>query len=466
MFFVGVLGFYLILNLQWHSYEIERVLFHHSRPYWHIIYFLLPIVLYYPTKNFFWIFFYFMYLFYLFIWYKKQDKKLHLTPRVKRFFAFLFLGTITQDVLCLLSQKCVHLGVLLVLVVALLASFMFERYLKILYTRRAKAKLKKIKPIVVGITASFGKTSIKNFLYEFLKNDFRVQKSPRSVNTDIGLVQDINNNLKNDTQIYIAEAGARQRGDIAKIASLLGCDYVILGEIGKAHIEYFKSEENILKAKQEILLCSPKKAFFHPSAKLQEDDKNIDYAKVVSSIASDLEGVSWDLDLGGKKVSLHANILGKFNAYNISASFLLALDLGVDVQKLIERVARLEPIAHRLQKIQNPHKFIIDDSFNGNLQGMLEACELCKSYDGKRVVVTCGLVESDEASNEIIAKKFNEVFDLVIITGAKNMQILSKFIDAKKRVRLYDKQALQETIAKTTSKGDLILFANDSPTFM
>lgn len=69
----------------------------------------------------------------------------------------------------------------------------------------------------------------------------------------LGIVADINTNLSQDTQIYIAEAGARLKGDIDEITRFLQPYISIVGEIGNAHLEYFKSVENIRSTKLEAL---------------------------------------------------------------------------------------------------------------------------------------------------------------------------------------------------------------------
>ena len=56
--FVTVLGYYLITNLQWYDYKLSRVVLKHHKPHWHVIYFIIPFMLYHTTGVFFSIFFY------------------------------------------------------------------------------------------------------------------------------------------------------------------------------------------------------------------------------------------------------------------------------------------------------------------------------------------------------------------------------------------------------------------------
>ncbi|RUM62948.1 MAG: UDP-N-acetylmuramoyl-tripeptide--D-alanyl-D-alanine ligase, partial [Sulfurospirillum sp.] len=241
LFLTLTLGFYLILNMQWYSYRLERVLFRHKKYIWHLLYFVIPLFAYYLTGKYFWIYFYFGLLPALYLWYKKIDKKLVFTGRVKRFFLFLLFGAIFEDTLCLTTASCHIFGVVLPLLFALLASHLFEKMLFLGFKKEAQKKLRAMDHLqIVAITASYGKTSIKNFLHQILSQKYNTYMTPRSVNTLGGLMKDVNDDLPQETEIYIAEAGARERGDIDEIAKFLEHDYAIVGNIGPQHIEYFK----------------------------------------------------------------------------------------------------------------------------------------------------------------------------------------------------------------------------------
>jgi UDP-N-acetylmuramoyl-tripeptide--D-alanyl-D-alanine ligase len=100
LLFVFVLGWYLITNLQWYNYSLERVVLKHHKPMWHLMYFIVPFIAYYTTGKFFAIFFYFAILPAIFIWHKRLDKKLVLTWRVRRFLILLVSLTLFQNFLC------------------------------------------------------------------------------------------------------------------------------------------------------------------------------------------------------------------------------------------------------------------------------------------------------------------------------------------------------------------------------
>lgn len=461
------LGFYLIQNLQWYNYKITRVLVNHKKKSWHILYFFMPVLLYYVVYTIFAYSFYLLYLPILFLWYKDQDKKLVVTGRVKRFFAVLLIFTSFFAYLKLVGHFDIY-SVITPLILSVLVSKLIEYILFLGYKKKAKKKLdSKPNLKIIAITASYGKTSIKNFLYKILKSKYKTQMTPRSVNTDVGIIQDINQNLRDDTEIYIAEAGARKNNDILKISNLLNQNYAVLGQVGTAHIEYFKSEENIIEAKSKILASSKlTKAYVHKSAiKNQVNHQKLDiYSDKVTDIDSSLDGLSFCLDINGKKEKFDTNLLGSFNAENLACAILLAVELGVELSIIKDIVSKIPPVEHRLQVISKTPKYIIDDSYNGNIDGMIKSYELIKQYNGKKIIVTPGIIEGNETLNVELALKIDEVFDLVIITGTQNKTILNRTIN-KEKIILKDKANLEEVLKQETNEGDLVLFSNDAPTF-
>ena len=584
--FVLLLGFYLITCLQWFSYKPARIIFHFTKPAWHIYFFILPLAAYFGCEiavglgaaKFGTAFLYALcaakiliiaaYALALYCWQRGLDKKLVFTPRVKRFFAILVLCAFGFSAVFYAAEAPI-LPIFLPLGAALVASFAYEQAQAAKFKAAARKKLAQMPSLtIIQITASYGKTSIKNFLYQILKNDFRCYKTPRSVNTLAGLVRDVNEALPADTQIYIAEAGARLSGDIAEITEFLAPQIVVVGEIGAQHIEYFKSIENIRKTKLEALTSARlKHAFLHSSTQKGTDERVTIYDEGLKIHGADLDGIKFSLSLsddesgascknsvphaetsaaGGegegdlsldagsaacaekdknsknygadfddansmscaerserkfceqtarddkicgdkergsqeapneRKISngrrelcerheFFAPILGKFNAANLAACIKIARFLGLSTDKIKSRVAHVSAVEHRLARLDAGGKIIIDDSFNGNLSGMLQSYELMRSYGGRKVVITPGIVESTREDNETLAVKIDEIFDLAIITGELNSEVLQSKIDPAKTIVLKDKRDLQRVLSENTHSGDLILFSNDAPSFI
>ncbi len=466
---IMALGWYLITNLQWYNYKLERVILKHHKWQWHITYFVAPIVLFYLLQDiYFSIYFYLLHLSSFILWNKKLDKPVVLTGRVKRFLAILLFTTFIIQTLCLVSESCHSTAIFIPLILAYGISYILEKIFFISFKNRAKVRFEAINNLkTIAITASYGKTSIKNYLYQVLKMKYKVYKTPRSVNTIGGIVLDINRDLPLDTQLYIVEAGARKQGDIEEITMFLQPEYCIIGSVGEQHIEYFKTLDNIINTKMEILQ-SPKmiKGFVHESVPMKEYDSIKKFPDNLNVTMSNLYGIWFDIIIDGKQEHFQAPILGSFNAINLTAVILVAYELDMSIDEIKLALKDLPQVEHRLQKIEVGGKIIIDDSFNGNLEGMLEAIKICSTYEGRKVIITPGLVESTSEANILLANEINENFDFVILTGTLNTHLLSANIDDSKLFILKDKKELESTVASKTKVGDLILFANDAPNFI
>ena len=465
---IMTLGWYLITLLQWYNYSLERVILKHHKIQWHLFYFLLPIALYYILPDlYFYAYFYVVHLPLFIYWNKKLDKKLVVTSRVKRFLSILLFITFIIDGMCYFTPSCTY-GVFIPLFLTWGITTVLEKIFFISFKHKAKTRLKSIRDLkTIAITASYGKTSIKNYLYQVLSKKYNTYMTPRSVNTIGGIVKDVNVDLPLDTEIYIAEAGARAKGDIEDITMFLEPQYTIIGSVGEQHIEYFKTLDNIIYTKMEILK-SPKliKGFVHESVPINEYDTIQKFPNKLNIIKSDLNGLWFDLEINNTIEHFHAPILGRFNAINLTAVILSSLELGLSIEEIKIALHNIKGVEHRLHLTKVNGKLILDDSFNGNLDGMLEAVKISSTYENRKVIITPGLVESTIQANTTLAKAINDIFDLVIITGSLNKDILKTNIDNKKVILLEDKSKMQDILQEHTINGDLILFANDAPNFI
>ncbi|MBN2816454.1 MAG: UDP-N-acetylmuramoyl-tripeptide--D-alanyl-D-alanine ligase [Campylobacterales bacterium] len=466
--FVTLLGWYLITNLQWYDYRLSRVVLKHHKPQWHLLYFIIPFIAYYTTGKFFTIFFLFAYLPAMIIWHKKLDKKLVLTWRVKRFLILLISLTLFQDILCTLKDACAVYGVFMPLAVAYVGSYIIEKFLFNVFKKEAKQKLASMKELqVIAITGSYGKTSIKNFVAQILASKYKVYATPRSVNTLGGIMADVNNALPEDTEVYVCEAGARENGDIYAITNFVEPQTVVVGRVGEAHIEYFKTIENIKRTKLEIIQ-SPRlqRAYIHNSVTDEPHEKVTFFGDEISNVNASLNGTDFTLTIEDEVYNLHTDVLGAFQTMNIAVAVRIAKGFGLSKDEIEKAVANLEPVEHRLQLIKAGGKLILDDGYNGNIDGMLEGVRLCSLHQGDKVIVTPGLVESTKELNLQLIEAINEVFDTVIVTGSLNAELFNKHLKVKNKTILADKSQLTQLLAKQTKEGDVILFANDAPNFI
>ena len=473
--FILAMGYYAITNLQWYSYKLNRVLFHHTKTWWHFVYFLIPFALYGLIDNISAYGFVVVlgYLALLFFWYKGLDKPLVFTGRVKRFFAVMLIVAI------FIALSFHYYAVAMPIFIAYFVSLFIEKMLFNGFKVKAQKKIESMDKLkVVGITASYGKTSIKNYIEHLLKVKYKTYATPRSVNTLGGVMKDINDDLPSDSEVYVVEMGARGEGDIAEISTFVNPHYVVVGKIGPAHIEYFRTMENIRNTKMEILQTSRLKTAWVDESAMVKPEQNVHTfgIKAQLDIRSNVPAPTFIIEdvkatLNATSFSLNgipysASILGAFNAMNLAAAVLVAKELGLSDEEIQTQLSSLEPVAHRLQRIDAGGKVLLDDSFNGNIDGMMAAFDLASTHEGRKVIITPGLVEVDDALNVQVAKRANEVFDLVIVSGSLNEAIFRAHIDEEKLLKLATKAEMESMLAAQTRAGDLILFANDAPSFV
>ncbi len=466
--FVFSCAYYFMSAMQWYSYKLERIVLHYHRYDWHFYFFIIPLVTYYILSSPYVYALYVLHPILMILWMRKIDKKLVFTGRIKRYMLFLGFALLFQTLMNASFESVFKLGVIIPLLIAHLFSLAFETIAFEGYKKAAQKKLALMPKLkVVAITASYGKTSIKNFLAQILSSAFNVYATPRSVNTLGGIVKDINEALPASTEIYIVEAGARAKGDIYDITTLVHPHIAIVGSIGEQHIEYFKTLENIRNTKMELLVSQRlERAFVHSSASVLENEHITFFGEDIQDLKATLDGISFSLLLDGQKTDFTCNLLGGFNAINLAAAIHVAHALGISIEKIQTAIVNLKGVEHRLQRIEAGGKLIIDDSFNGNLEGMLSSYELVSTYEGRKVIITPGLVESTPEANTLLAQKIDTIFDTVIITGKSNAAILEQHIHRAEKIVLQDKTLLQSILSQKTFSGDLILFSNDAPSFV
>ncbi len=486
--FVFALSYYSMSLLQWYNYNPLRVITKHHKYHWHFIYFIIPVTLFLvlfkmDLKLVFYAFLYIVYLPLFFYWVYRLDKVLVFTGRIWRFFGSLLIFMLLNEALFAVLDVELYYLWLLPFIFAICLNWIIELILMRNYRMLAYQKIKMMTNLkVIAITASFGKTSMKHFLAQVLDGLYNVHYTSRSINTIKGVVADINDNLDFGTDIYVVEAGAREKGDIAEIAKLTNPHIAVIGEIGKAHIEYFKTLENTALTKFELLESNRlEQVFVHHKNKIPEipdsrveskinlESKKIPitpYSSNIRNVQTTLEGTSFEIEIDGMWEKFETNVLGAFNVENIAAVIKVAKHLGVDTEKLQKAVKKLTPIPHRFNLAVQNGKTIIDDGFNGNLNGMTEGVRLCSLHQGKKIIVTPGLIETDVESNIELGMAINEVFDFAIITNDQNAKILAAQLNKPSKVILKDKRQLESVLKAMSSSGDLIYFANDAPSYI
>lgn len=431
---------------------------------------------------------------------KEQHKKRFvITARVQRlifttFLIFLLLhfgiyyyfDETKQIWYYLLLYAFSYLSFLIVYIINII-NMPIERYVYHYYKKRAIKNLNQFTNIeVIGITGSYGKTSSKTILKTLLEAKFNAYATPKSFNTPYGLMGSINNGITKFDDYFIAEMGASAVGQIKELCDLVHPKYGILTTIGVAHLETFKTEENIIKTKFELIESLPKDGI----AILNRDDKNqVEYKRkntcktIWYGIENDADvrainieiskdGTSFDVVFKGneKKYPFHTVLLGEHNIYNILSAIALAYHLGVEIEKLQNATKMIEPITHRLELKTYNDVCIIDDAYNSNPTGSKMAVEVLNRMPGKKIIVTPGMIElgaKEYEYNYAFGQQLALVCDEIILVGENRTKPIQEGIkskDSQKQIYIINdvKEAFQ-IIQKIKEENTYVLLENDLP---
>ena len=421
----------------------------------------------------------------------KVKKKLSFTPRMKRLCAAAALLCIGIAFLAIFVTPYVLIvAALLFPLITLGAGWLMrpiENAVNQKYLNQAKKKLDAQPSLIkIGITGSFGKTSTKFILASMLEQKYSVLATPSSFNTPMGLTKVINNDLKPSHEVFIAEMGARHVGDIRELVDLVHPQYGIITSVGKQHLETFHTLENIVNTKYELIEGLPADgcAFFANdnglvSAMYDRTEKKrflSGFDKKCDVYADDLEvgatGSFFTLHAQGTAMKMHTALLGKHNISNILVCAAAALHLGVSLEQIASALKKLKPIDHRLALMPGANgMIIIDDTFNSNPMGTKAALEVLKSFQGRKVVLTPGMVELGEAEQELnreFGRQMAECADAVILVGEKRTEpilagLREKNFDENKIAVAPTLDEAVKLIGNYAGSGDVVLFENDLP---
>lgn len=340
------------------------------------------------------------------------------------------------------------------------------------YVKKATRKLKNSPIKIAAITGSFGKTSVKQILSHILSHKYKVLSTPRSHNTPLGVSLTINNAELENYDVFVVEMGARHVGDVAELCRICPPDISIITGICGQHLETFKTLEGVISAKGEILTATKDTAFIAQDCFSNFENYPVD--KVMCAAPSDTvsgpDGTSFTLILGEDKVEVKCPLLGKHSAQNIALAASVAYKLGMSAEEISCACATLQPIEHRLQLIKSGDVNIIDDGYNSNVLGARAAIEVLKSFQGRKICVTPGLVELgvlEESENYALGEELAGL-DFVILVGETLIQpvkrgYLSAGGNEEKVVVLPNLNAAQDKLKGLLQAGDTVLFLNDLP---
>ena len=438
---------------------------------------------------------------------KKSKKPLVRTDRVKRMditigvllalltvFPIALFGRTHQSYIYFTMAMTYLLSPLIVLLANLInrpIELSVNRY----YLNDAKKILKASPELtIIGITGSYGKTSVKYYLTTLLRSKFNTLMTPESFNTPMGIVKTIRNDLKPTDEIFVCEMGAKWNGDIKELCDLVHPKHGIITSVGPQHLESMGSLDNIKKTKFALADSIPEDGMLF----LNGNDENIadyiadkNYSPVKYGLAdnedeaakldyyahdinADSRGSSFTVTApNGESERFSTRLIGKQNVLNIVGAISVCNKIGIPLSELKGQVRKLEGVPHRLELNRKNGVTIIDDAYNSNPHGTKVALDALSMFDGYKILVTPGMVELGEKQDEL-NREFGlnaaSVADYVVLVGFRGAEPIKQgLLDGGfSENRIFVAGGINEALAHVNMIGSegkekVILLENDLP---
>lgn len=320
-----------------------------------------------------------------------------------------------------------------------------ENLVKKKYENEARNILAKQNDLIkIGITGSYGKTTTKNIVGEILQSKYYTLITPASYNTPMGITRTVREYLKRVHEVFVCEMGADHVGDIAYLMQMVKPKYGIVSSIGPQHLNTFGNIQNIVREKMREIEMLPEDGvgFINVDNEYISTYQIRNVCKVVTVgiknqsadlVAKDViyskEGSKFTVNINGIDYTFTTKLLGEHNVTNILLAIGVALELGIEPEIIVKAVEDLSQVEHRLElKKINGFNFI-DDAFNSNPSGCLYALKALSMMEGRRVIVTPGLIDLGEQENRAnydFGRNMINNADYVILVGKNQTRYIQK----------------------------------------
>ncbi len=429
---------------------------------------------------------------------RTAKKPLVMTARAKRIYGIALALMAGVGVVAMLSSDLALVWIVAVqlvpiaLVGANLLLAPFEARVQARYWREARAALQRVDPIVIAITGSYGKTSVKHILGHVLETAAPTLITPGSVNTAMGIARTIRERLAAHHRYFVVEMGAYGVGSIQRLCALTPPRIGIISAIGKAHYERFKSLDAVGRAKFElaeamrdnggtVIVASDVMELAGPRDFVERHGDMVvtvgadgDAALIIKSLRQMADGIVAEISWRGTGYELRAPLFGLHQGHNIALAFAAACTLGVPPEDVVASLKSTPQIAHRLEvKRQSGGPVVIDDAYNSNPVGFASALVLLDTLrqpGGRRILVTPGMAElgsEHEAEHARIGRLAAAHVDvLVAVAPHRVAPLAAAFAEAAPERDIVSCPSFadaQSWLDRNLAGPDVVLIENDLP---
>lgn len=273
---------------------------------------------------------------------------------------------------------------------------------------KAIQKVRSSNALFIGVTGTYGKTSTKEYLAHILSGKYNVTKTPKNMNTDVGIAQSIVRFLNSYTEVFIVELGSYRRGELSYASSYIPFSRMILTGLGNQHLDLYGSREALIEEETSPLYSLGKeKTVYVPDTSLNAGAIDVERLHPVSfGVSNDVDirlinakssqyGSEGIVQYKNRTVRLKTSLLGVHSLENLLPAIGVACDLGMDVKTIESRITSLKPIKGKLSLHEGPHQSrVLHDGVNSNLNGFLAAISVLQSFpQKKKFIMTQGIIE-------------------------------------------------------------------------
>jgi UDP-N-acetylmuramoyl-tripeptide--D-alanyl-D-alanine ligase len=274
-------------------------------------------------------------------------------------------------------------------------------------TQAAKAYRQKLHPLMLALTGSNGKTTVKEILSCIMPSP--CYASLGNFNNQLGVPLNILN-MPQDLDYAIFELGASQAGDIAYTAALVKPQIALINNIGPAHLSGFGSVEGVAAAKGEIYqslasdgiaVVNADDVFSHFWDEIIGSRSLIRYSslKKADVWADKIEArpngtYAFNLHLGENQAPVVLGVAGRHQVQNALAAAAMAYAAKIDLSQIVQGLLRFQGVKGRMNLLFGYRQsHIIDDTYNANLASVKAGLDYLSSRPGEKILVIGDLAE-------------------------------------------------------------------------
>ena len=335
--------------------------------------------------------------------------------------------------------------------------------------------------VTIAVAGSYGKTSTKEVLKTVLGAGMDVAATQANLNTPIALAR-FATELSGKEDILIVELGEFKPGDIAEFAELVQPDAAVITGLTEAHLDTLGDLDTAAGNLLSLADYVPREGLFInvDSDKLTDFTANIEHVPYgqsgamgweVSKVKTTLDGTTFDAKKGKGKFTVKSQLLGEHTVGMLVLALALAKEFKLPKAQIEKGLAETAPFEHRLQISRRDSVTVIDDTYNGNIDGVAAGVAFVKSQKAKRkVYVTPGLVEMGDQADEVnkrLGEIVGPVFDTVVLMKNAQTDAIVEGLHATgfsgETTIVDDPLEFYNNLDSFLSDGDLVLMQNDLP---